>query len=156
MQPINSINLRSRLTFAELEALTGLGLAGLFTLNHAGVAHEEALFLQSGAILDVVLTQGTGYSHAKSLSLTGDATTVKIGFDVPFTFSIGNLKSLVDNVLQWASGEIFFIVSVVDDNLASASSHIYASNGAFSSTDCVDYFHILYYLTSLILITLGL
>ena len=146
---------KKRLTFAELEAFTGLGLTGFLTLDHTWVAHQEAFLLQCGTVFDVVFAQGAGNSHAKSLSLAGDSTAVEVGLDIPFAFSVGNLERLVDDVLQWASGEIFFVVSVVDNNLASAGGHVDAGNGTFSSTDCVDYFHIVYYLTSLILIALG-
>ena len=144
-----------RLTFAELEALTGLGLTGFLTLNHTGVTHQEAFLLEGGAILDVVLAEGAGDSHAQSLSLTGDSTAVEVGFDVPFAFGVGHLKGLVDDVLQRASGELFLIVSLVYNNIAGAGGHIDAGNGAFSSTSGVDNFHISIYLTSLILITLG-
>ena len=146
---------RQRLTFAELEAFASLGLAGFLALDHTGVAHEETFFLQSRTVLDVVLAECAGDSHAQSLSLAGDSTAIEIGLDIPFAFSVGNLQGLVDDVLQRASGEIFLIVSFVNNNLAGAGGHIDAGNGAFSSTNGVDYFHIVYYLTSLILITLG-
>ena len=147
--------MRQRLTFAELEAFASLGLTGFLALDHTGVAHEETFFLQSGAVFDVVLAKGTGCGHGRGLGLAGDSATVEIGLDVPFAFGIGNLQGLVDDVLQRASGEIFLIVSLVYNNIAGAGGHIDAGNGAFSSTNGVDNFHISIYLTSLILITLG-
>ena len=141
MQEPEPLHLFALLTLAELEALTGFGLTGFLTLNHTGVTHQESFLLQGRTVLDVVLAKCTGYCHAQCLSLSGDSTAVKVSFDVPLAFCIGNLHGLVYNVLQWTCGEILFLISVVHNNLARAGSHVDTSYRAFSSTYCVDYFH---------------
>ena len=42
--------LANLLTLAELEALTGLGLTALLTLDHTRVTHQEAFLLDGGGI----------------------------------------------------------------------------------------------------------
>ena len=147
--------LANLLTLAELEALTGLGLTGFLTLDHTRVTHQETFLLESGAILDVVLAKSAGDSHTKSLSLTGDSTTVEVGLDVPLAFSTSNQERLVDDVLQRTGGEILFIVAAVDLDFAVAGFHVYAGDGGLSSTYCINNFCHNAYLMSLMLMTLG-
>ncbi len=143
------------LTFAELEAFTSLGLTGFLTLNHTRVAHQQALSLQCRTVLGVVLAQGAGDSHSQSLSLAGDSTAIEVGLDIPFTLSINNLESLIDDELQRTSGEIFLIISIVDGDFTATRLHINAGNSGLSSTYGVDYLLHCYYLISLMLMTLG-
>lgn len=128
------------LTLAELEAFACLGLTGFLTFNHTAVAAQQAFDLKSGTIFDVVLTQSACNSHAQCLSLTGNAATVEVGFDIPFAFCISHLECLADDVLQRAGGEIFFVIAVVDGDFTSAGSHIDAGYGGLSSTYCIDNF----------------
>ncbi len=143
------------LTFAELEAFAGFGLTGFLTLDHTRVTHQQALGFQCRTILGVVLAECACNSHSQSFGLSGDTTTIKVGFDIPFAFCIDNLESLVDDELQRTSGEIFFIISVVDGDFTATGFHINAGNSGLSSTYSVDYLLHCYYLISLMLMTLG-
>jgi hypothetical protein len=49
-----------RLAFAELEVLTGAGLAGFLPLTHAGITGKEALGLEGGSQFGIVQKQGAG------------------------------------------------------------------------------------------------
>ncbi len=121
------------LTFAELESLTSLGLAGFLTLNHTRVAAQEALGLHRGTELGVDFDERLGDSHAKSLGLAGHTTAIQVGLDVVLAQHVGNAQGLLHLVLQGRDTEIFLIVAVVHLDLASAGFHVQTGNGGLSS-----------------------
>ena len=94
------LTLIKKLTLTELEATACLGLTGLFALYLAAVAGEEALHLECLLVLGVHLDECAGDSHAQSLALAGEATTVEVHLDVVLSFASEHHQRLLNHILE--------------------------------------------------------
>ena len=127
------------LTFAELEALAGLGLAGFLALDDACVAGHEAFGAECGLNLGVVLDQGSGDGEAECLGLTFVAAAVEVGLDVEAALGLDGLEGLLYDVLKDGRGEINLQRALVDGDVAGSLGEVNACYRSFATANGIDF-----------------
>jgi hypothetical protein len=118
---MNRLNFRAGLSFRVLEAGAGLGLAGLFTLHHAGIPGQKAFFAHRQTKRVIQLRESACYAVRNRTGLAIYATAHHIDKNIVLTAYFGRFKGTHD--LPFGAGmtakELFQGV-VIDDELALA------------------------------------
>src|SRR5207244_8369244 len=89
-----------RLALAELEALAGAGLAGLFALFHARVARQQTLGLQHPAKFRARHEKRTGDAEADRPGLAADSAAARVRGDVIDIAALGDFEGLEHEALK--------------------------------------------------------
>lgn len=132
----------NRLTLAELEAATCLGLTGLLALHLTRVTSHEAFCAKSLLVFGIDLNESTSNGQAKGLALAGEATTIEVHLDVILFSSFEESKGLLDYKLEDGRGEVFSEVTFIDGDLTSTLGQKDTGHGALATAQCVDHFHV--------------
>ena len=136
--------MRNATTFAELEALACLGLAGFLALHYASVAGHKAFGAESRLYFRIVLYKCAGYGKTKSFGLAFVAAAVKIHFDVEATLGVKCLQRLFYYILKNGRREINIKRAFVDGDVARSFSEVNPCYRSFTTAYGIDYFHLLF------------
>ena len=126
------------LTFRELEALAGAGLAGLFAFLHAGVPGQESFPLERAAKGFVRLNQSAAEGQAKCAGLTVDAAASRFDDDIVGMHGVGDFQWAENLVLEREAREEVHKVAAIDFDGAGAGLHAKAGDRSFAATGGVD------------------
>ena len=124
----------AKLTLAELEAATSLGLTGLFTLNGTRVTGHEAFCAESLLIVCVYFYESTGNCKTQCLALSRETSTAKINLDVIFFSHVKKSERLLYNKLQDGRGEVLRKISLVNGYFACSLGYVDTGDGALTTT----------------------
>ena len=100
-----------------MEATARFGLAVFLTLDDAGIAGQEADFLEFFAKRRLIKRQSLTDPVADRAGLARKAAALDGAYHVEFALAARNVERLIDDHLQYRPGEIFFKFSPVDENL---------------------------------------
>src|ERR1044072_5440952 len=112
--------LSKRLALRELERTTGLRLAVLLALDHAGVAGQEAALLEHGAQLRLEIGERLGDAVTNGTGLAGQTAAGDGADHVVLTGTRGHRERLLDHHAQHGTGEIDLDLTRVDGDLVGA------------------------------------
>lgn len=102
------------LALAELEALAGTGATSFLAFLHAGIAGQQALLAEQGAVFLVNHDEGTGNGKADGARLAVDAAATGYDADIVLLDGVGGIEGLEYNVLKGIRGEVFLEAAAVD------------------------------------------
>ena len=110
----------------------------LLALNLASIAGEEAGLLEGAAISRVVGVQRTGDRQAESASLARGATALEVRLDVELALTLNEGEGSLNELLVQLVREVIFQGAAVTGELAGASGHHDAHNGALAASHGLD------------------
>ncbi len=137
------------LTLRELEAAAGLGAAVLLAFDDARVAGQEAALLQDAAQIRFHVGQRLGQAVAHRAGLARQTATGHGADDVVLVRAGGSGQRLLDHHAQHRTGEVDFLVTGVDRDLAGArldpdaGDGVLALAGGIGATQLVDLLDVL-------------
>ena len=132
------------LTLRELEALAGLRLAVLLTLNRTAVAGHEAALLQNAAQVGFEVGECAGNTVAERTGLAGKAAAGNRAHDIELALAASGFQRLLDDHAKGGAREEHFEGAIIHDDLARAAldphtrHRVLAAAGGIGAALCVE------------------
>ena len=123
------------LALAELEALAGTGLAGLFAFLHARVTRQQALGLQRAAEFGADLQERAGDAKADCAGLATDSAAGGIRGDVLSVAALRDFKRLQDQTLKGGDRKVVVVRTSVDEDFSRPGREAHACSGGLAASD---------------------
>ncbi len=132
-----------RLTFRELQPLSGAWLTVLLALNLPGIPGQEASLFEGQAEVLVDLFQGPGYCQAYGTSLAGKTPSVYMDFDVILAYHPNGLQRLHQELFIEPAVEIVIEFAFVNYNFALAAFQLHPGDRRLPSPNSprIDFSH---------------
>src|SRR4051812_27034729 len=126
------------LALAELEAAASLGAAIFLALDNARIAGQKALALHGDAQGRFVARQCRRDAVTDRASLAGQAAALDRRLDIILAAPVGDVEHLIDDQAKCRAGEIDFLLSAVDHDLARTRLEPDACDRVLAPAGCVS------------------